>query len=140
MGEQPQLLQIYDQDGKPVAVLPDCQVELTEEPLPEEAGDEWSHGFSMEWTGNCTVLAEPENIQQLMNRLSRSMRFDRKTLRRLFHAVTHRKQVWFDVVIEFGDGTIDEGGLIVRTPHELRFLLNKIRHIRTPYRISDRED
>ena len=131
MGEQPQLLQIFGQDGKPLAMLPDCQVELTEKPLPEGTTDEWSRGFSMEWTGNCTVLAEPENIQQLMNRLSRSMRF---------HAVTHRKQVWFDVVIEFGDGTFDEGGLVVRTPHQLRLLLNKIRHIRTPYKISDRED
>lgn len=42
-----------------------------------------------------------ESPDALMRMLSRSMRFDRKTLRRLFHAVTHHKQVWFDVVIDF---------------------------------------
>ena len=81
-----------------------------------------------------------ESPDALMRMLSRSMRFDRKTLRRLFHAVTHHKQVWFDVVIEFQSGSVDEGGFVAKTPHQLRFLLNKIHHIRTQYKISDRED
>lgn len=96
---------------------------------------EWPKGYEMQ--GECLIK---DDVDGLMWMLSRSMRFDRKTLRKLFHAVTHHKQVWFDVVVEFRDGTVDEGGLIVKTPRQLRFLLNKIRHIRTRYKISDMED
>lgn len=101
----------------------------------EDAKGPWPESYEI--TGECLLRESPDAIVRM---LSRSMRFDRKTLRRLFHAVTHHKQVWFDVVIEFRDGTVDEGGLIVETPHQLRFLLNKIHHIRTQYKISDRED
>ena len=96
---------------------------------------EWPESYEMQ--GECLIK---DDVDGLMRMLSRSMRFDRKTLRRLFHAVTHHKQVWFDVVIEFHDGNVDEGGLVVKTPHQLRFLLNEIHHIRTKYKISDRED
>ena len=101
----------------------------------EDAKGEWPKSYEI--TGECLLRESPD---ALMRMLSRSMRFDRKTLRRLLHAVTHHKQVWFDVVIEFQDGNVDECGLIVKTPHQLRFLLNKIHHIRTQYKISDMED
>ena len=101
----------------------------------EDAKGGWPESYEI--TGECLLSESPD---ALMRMLSRSMRFDRKTLRRLFHAVTHHKQVWFDVVIEFQDGNVDEGGLIVKTPHQLHFLLNKIHHIRTKYKISDREN
>jgi len=101
----------------------------------EDAKGPWPENYEI--TGECLLRESPD---ALMRMLSRSMRFDRKTLRKLFHAVTHHKQVWFDVVIEFQDGNVDDGGLIVKTPHQLRFLLNKIHHIRTKYKISDRED
>jgi hypothetical protein len=101
----------------------------------EGAKGPWPESYEI--TGECLLRESPD---ALMRMLSRPMRFDRRTLRRLFHAVTHHKQVWFDVVIEFQDGTVDEGGLIAKTPHQLRFLLNKIHHIRTRYKISDRED
>lgn len=96
---------------------------------------EWPESYEMQ--GEYLIK---EDVDGLMRMLSRSMRFDRKTLRKLFHAVTHHKQVWFDVVIESQDGNVDECGLIVKTPHQLRFLLNKIHHIRTRYEISDRKD
>lgn len=96
---------------------------------------EWPEGYDVQ--GECLIK---EDVDGLMRMLSRSMRFDRKTLRRLFHAVTHRKQVWFDVVVEFKDGSVDKGDLIVKTPHQLRFLLNKIHHIRTRYEIRERKD
>lgn len=96
---------------------------------------EWPENYEI--TGLCLLRERPD---ALMRMLSRSMRFDSKTLRKLFHAVTHHKQVWFDVVIEFSDGNVDEGGFVAKTPHQLRFLLNKIHHIRTKYKISDRED
>ena len=99
----------------------------------EDAKGGWPESYEI--TGECLLRESPD---ALMRMLSRSMRFNRKTLRRLFHAVTHHKQVWFDVVIEFRDGTVDEGGLIVETPHQLRFLLNKIHHIRTRYEIRER--
>lgn len=101
----------------------------------EDAKSPWSESYEI--TGECLLRESPD---ALMRMLSCSMRFDRKTLRRLFHAVTHHKQVWFDVVIEFQDGNVDEGGLIIKTPHQLRFLLNKIHHIRTKYKIEDRKD
>lgn len=127
--------------GNPVFfVLPDkhtlkCSGTVTLD-TGDDAKKEWKLE-SYEITGEFLLKESPD---ALMRMLSRSMRFDRKTLRRLFHAVTHHKQVWFDVVIEFQDGNVDEGGSIVKTPHQLRFLLNKIHHIRTQYKISDRED
>ena len=101
----------------------------------EDATGEWPESYEI--TGECLLRESPD---ALMRMVSRSMRFDRKTLRKLFHAVTHHKQVRFDVVIEFQDGTVDEGGFVAKTPHQLRFLLNKIHHIRTRYKISERED
>lgn len=110
-----------------------CSVTLDTD---EDAKGGWPENYQI--TGN--ALFDGEVNREFMRMLAQSMRFDRKTLRRLFHAVTHHKQVWFDVVIEFKNGSFDEGGLIAKTPHQLRFLLNKIHHIRTPYKISDRED
>ena len=105
--------------------------------LDTDEDTKWKQLESYEITGNCLI---EDGSDVLMRMLSQSMRFDRKTIRKLFYAVTHHKQVWFDVVVEFKNGAVDDGGLIVETPHQLRFLLNKIRHIRTPYKITDKED
>lgn len=86
--------------------------------------------------GTGTVQVNSREAQELMQMLSQPMRFDRKTIKKMFHAVTHHKQIWFDVVTEFKNGDIADGGIIVQTPHQLRFFLNKIHRIRTKYRIE----
>jgi hypothetical protein len=134
MGEEMKHFQVFV-DGKPVG-FGTADFSISDQP-EEETAEHWTGGYEL--TGTGTVQVNSREAQELMQMLSQSIRFDRKTIKKMFHAVTHHKQIWFDVVTEFKNGTINDGGVIVQTPHELRFLLNKIYHIRTPYRIEERK-
>lgn len=116
-------------DGKPVGFgTADFSVFGKPE---EETAELWKGDYEI--TGTVQIDQEAQNLMQM---LSQSMRFDRKTIKKMFHAVTHHKQIWFDVVTEFKNGAIADGGVIVRTPHQLRFFLNKIHRIRIKYKIE----
>ena len=123
-------------DGKPVG-FGTANFSISEQP-EEETAEHWTGGYEL--TGTGTVQVNSREAQELMQMLSQPMRFDRKTIKKMFHAVTHHKQIWFDVVTEFKNGNIADGGIIVRTPLQLRFFLNKTHHIRIKYKIEEKKN
>lgn len=105
-------------------------------PVPTECpGEGYSGMQSFELTG---IASNAPAISEMIDRICRSVKFSREEVKRMFHAVTHRQCVVFDIHLEMTDGSIKSGEIVCRLPRQLREFFRHTYHLRCPYRIERR--
>lgn len=124
MGDKGSHIRIFLADtGEEVAMAKDALVHLSPTEDPEHESSKWSpHGYEI--TG--TLTTTPEQSEQFRI-LIESMNFNRKELRKMFHAVTHGGAVVIQSYInaEYDNGETEEfvRNVYINRPSILRKLI-----------------
>ena len=107
MGDKGSQIRIFLADtGEEVAMAKDTLVHLSPTEEPEQEPSAWSpHGYEI--TG--TLATTPEESEQF-RKFIESMKFSRKELRKMFHAVTHGGAIVFQSYFnaEYDNGETEE--------------------------------
>jgi hypothetical protein len=107
MGDKDSEIRIFFADtGEEVAMAKDAQIHLSPTEDPEQEPSVWSpHNYEI--TGTITI--PPEEAEQF-RKFIEDMKFNRKELRKMFHAVTHGGSVVIQSYInaEYDNGETEE--------------------------------
>ena len=86
-------------------------------------------------TGRGTVTIDAKG-EKWFNDMMQSFYFNRKEVKKMFHAVTHGQSVIFDVKAEMKDGSIKDGEVVCNRPRQLREFFRLTKHVKCTYRIN----
>jgi hypothetical protein len=141
MGDKGSQIRIFLADtGEEVAMAKDAQIHLSPTEEPEQEPSVWSP-HSYEITG--TLTTTPEQSEQFL-KLIESMKFSRKELRKMFHAVTHGGAIVFQSYFntEYDNGETEEfvRNVYINRPRILRKLIAGNRGFRFSYDIVQHFD
>ena len=136
MGDKGSQIRIFLADtGEEVAMAKDALVHLSPTEEPEQEPSDWSpHGYEI--TG--TLTTTPEESEQF-RKIIESMKFNRKELRKMFHAVTHGGAIVFQSYFntEYDNGETEEflRNVYINRPRILRKMIAANRRFRFKYDI-----
>ena len=136
MGDKGSQIRIFLADtGEEVAMAKDAQIHLSPTEEPEQEPSEWSpHGYEI--TG--TLTTTPEETEQF-RKFIEDMKFSRKELRKMFHAVTHGGAIVFQSYFnaEYDNGETEEfvRNVYINRPRILRKMIAANRRFRFKYDI-----
>lgn len=134
MGEEMSTIRIFTQDGQEIAAgISDTQLHISADPKEEET--DWNpHGYEI--TGTMTI--PPEEAEHF-RKFIEDMKFSRKELRKMFHAVTHGGAIVFQSYInaEYDNGETEEfvRNVYINRPRILRKMIAANRRFRFKYDI-----
>ncbi len=141
MGDKDSEIRIFFADtGEEVAMAKDAQIHLSPTEEPEQEPSEWSpHGYEI--TGTMTI--PPEEAEHF-RKFIEDMKFNRKELRRMFHAVTHGGAVviYSYINAEYDNGETEEfvRNVYINRPSILRKIIAANRRFRFNYDIVQHFD
>ena len=139
MGEEMNNFRIFTQDGQEIATgISDTQLHISADPKEEET--DWNqHGYEI--TG--TLTTTPEESEQF-RKIIESMKFSRKELRKMYHAVTHGGAIVFQSYFnaEYDNGETEEfvRNIYINRPRILRKMIAANRRFRFNYDIVQHFD
>jgi hypothetical protein len=136
MGDKGSQIRIFLADtGEEVAMAKDAQIHLSPTEEPEQEPSVWSP-HSYEITGTMTI--PPEEAEHF-RKFIEDMKFSRKELRKMYHAVTHGGAIVFQSYtnVEYDNGETEEflRNVYINRPRILRKMIAANRRFRFKYDI-----